>query len=86
MERIRLNGYGFTFDVDGSSASFEHPSLIITGRQDSIAGYQDAWNLLDKYPRATFAALDMAGHNLQIEQSDVFDALVSNWLKRSSVQ
>jgi pimeloyl-ACP methyl ester carboxylesterase len=82
MARIRQNGYGFTFDVDADPLPFEHPALIITGRQDSIAGYQDVWDLMDNYPRATFATLDMAGHNLQIEQPDVFEVLVANWLQR----
>lgn len=82
MGRIHLNGYGFSFDVDGDSSPFEHPVLIITGRQDSSVGYKDAWGLMDNFPRATFATLDTAGHNLQIEQPDVFDALVNNWLIR----
>lgn len=87
MDRIRENGYEFTFDIDDESLLFEHPTLIITGRQDSTVGYKDAWKLVDYYPRATFATLDMAGHNLQIEQSDVFDELVNNWLERvESVQ
>ncbi|MFC5602398.1 alpha/beta fold hydrolase [Sporosarcina koreensis] len=76
---VRQNGYGFTFDI---SSKFEYPTLIITGRQDNVVGYHYAWRLLDDYPRATFAVLDMAGHNLQIEQPDVFNALVHNWLNR----
>jgi pimeloyl-ACP methyl ester carboxylesterase len=77
--RIRQNGYGFTFDI---SCKLEYPTLIITGRQDHVAGYHDAWRLIEDYPRATFAVLDMAGHNLQIEQTNVFNALVDNWLNR----
>lgn len=53
-----------------------------TGRQDNVVGYHDAWRLIEDYPRATFAVLDMAGHNLQIEQPDVFNSLVDNWLNR----
>ncbi|MBE1554165.1 alpha/beta fold hydrolase [Sporosarcina limicola] len=83
MDHIRQNGYGFTFDVDAEFLPFEHPALIITGRQDNTVGFKDAWKLIDNYPRATFAALDMAGHNLQIEQSDVFEALMNNWLNRA---
>jgi pimeloyl-ACP methyl ester carboxylesterase len=82
LERIRRNGYGFTFDIDANSPPFEHPTLIITGRQDHVVGFQDAWRLIDNYPRATFAVLDMAGHNLQIERSNVFEALVNDWLDR----
>ena len=74
LDRVRQNGYGFTFDIDANSPPFQHPTLIITGRQDHVVGYQDAWKLIERYPRATFAVLDMAGHNLQIEQPDVFEA------------
>lgn len=79
LNHIRQNGYGFTFDI---SSKLEYPTLIITGRQDNVVGYHDAWRLIEDYPRATFAVLDMAGHNLQIEQNDVFNALVHNWLDR----
>jgi pimeloyl-ACP methyl ester carboxylesterase len=82
MERIQQNGYSFTFEIDKDFLPFEYPTLIITGRQDSIVGYKDAWQFIDYYPRATIATLDMAGHNLQIEQSNVFEALTGNWLER----
>ncbi len=43
---------------------FESPTLIITGRQDRVTGYQDAWDLIENIPRATFAVLDRASHFL----------------------
>ena len=46
----------------------------------SVVGGSD--NLLEDYPRATFAILDTAGHNLQIEQEEVFNSLFLNWLER----
>ena len=76
---INQNGYGFSFDV---SCKLDKPVLIIAGRQDHIVGYADALPLLEDYPRATFAVLDMAGHNLQLEQPNVFEALAGNWLDR----
>lgn len=83
LNEIRQNGYGFSFDI---STEFTYPTLIITGRQDNVVGYHDAWSLIENYPRATFAVLDMAGHNLQIEQPDVFNNLVHNWLVRIESQ
>ena len=41
---------------------FESPTLIITGRQDRVTGYQDAWDLIENIPRETFAVLDRASH------------------------
>ncbi|MGF3104032.1 alpha/beta fold hydrolase [Rossellomorea sp. DUT-2] len=79
VNRIRENGYGFTFEL---SQKLDYPTLIVTGRQDNIVGYQDAWRLIENYPRATFAVLDMAGHNVQIEQVDVFNTLLQSWLDK----
>ncbi len=81
--RIRADGaYAFAADVDATAVSFERPALILAGRQDCLVGYRDAWKLLDNYPRASFAVLDMAGHALQIEQPELFRALVGEWLHR----
>ena len=62
--------------------SVEKPTLILAGRQDAMVGYRDAWKILENYPRGTFAVLDRAGHNLQIEQETLFNALVNEWLDR----
>ena len=77
----RLDG-AFTYDVDPLAVPYEKPVLILTGRQDNAVGYKDQFALLDDYPRASFVILDKAGHNLQIDQSILFEALVSEWLDR----
>jgi pimeloyl-ACP methyl ester carboxylesterase len=74
--------YAFSFDVDALAEPFPAPTLIVTGRQDSGVGYRDAWGILENYPRGTFVSLDRAGHLLEIEQEDLFQALVSEWLDR----
>jgi pimeloyl-ACP methyl ester carboxylesterase len=72
----------FSFDVDAPPAPFSGPTLILTARQDHLCGYQDAWDLLDNYPRATFAVLDRAGHFVNIEQDLLCRALMHEWLDR----
>lgn len=67
------------------SADWIKPTLFLMGRQDSCVGYKDTWNILDNYPRATFAVLDKAGHNLQIEQAELMNSLVIEWLDRVSL-
>jgi pimeloyl-ACP methyl ester carboxylesterase len=63
-------------------APFTRPSLIICGRQDDSVGYVDQFALLPHYPRASFGVLDVAGHNLQIEQPELFGTLINDWLDR----
>ena len=69
---------------DASPAPFTPPSLFVTGRQDQVVGYRDAWARVEHYPRATYAVLDAAGHNLHLDQPDVTAALVTDWLRRVS--
>ncbi len=81
LEKIQQH-YGYSFDVDSLSRPFSGPVVILTGRQDHVVGYRDAWRILENYPRGTFAVLDRAGHNVHIEQSRIFDALIGEWLDR----
>jgi pimeloyl-ACP methyl ester carboxylesterase len=86
LEQLRSKGYRFSFDVDSPPQPYEKPVLIVTGRQDASVGYGDAWRIVENYSRATFAVLDSAGHNLQIEQARLFNALVSEWLDRVQLE
>ncbi len=61
---------------------YRRPTLLVAGRQDSTVGYARAWELLEHYPRATFAVLDRAGHALPHEQPELLRALVTEWLGR----
>jgi len=72
----------FSFAVDALPVPFPAPTLFLTGRHDNKCGYREAYQLLDNYPRATFAVLDRAGHVLEFEQNALFSALVNEWLER----
>lgn len=72
----------YTFDVDALPALFEKPVLILTGKHDSVTGYKQAGELLQYYPRATYAVLDSAGHGLHTEQPALFNMFVHEWLDR----
>jgi pimeloyl-ACP methyl ester carboxylesterase len=81
LQRLEQN-YAFSFDIDALPKPFPAPALFLTGRHDTSCGYREAYQLLDNYPRATFAVLDRAGHALGEEQPVLFRALVSEWLDR----
>ncbi|PJI09081.1 MULTISPECIES: alpha/beta fold hydrolase [Clostridium] len=86
LRRLQETGYSFSFNVDNLSEKFYGPTLMLLGRQDSVVGYKDAWSILENFPRATFAVIDMAGHNLQIEQEKIFNTLVTDWIKRVHIE
>lgn len=72
----------FTFDVDKLAEPFPAPTLFLTGRYDPWVGYQNAFEILDNYPRGTYTVMDLAGHGLAEEQQTLFRVLVSEWLDR----
>lgn len=71
-----------SFEAHPQTTPFVRPTLIVTARQDHICGYRDAWELLDNYPRATFAVLDQAGHLINSEQDKLCRSLMHEWLDR----
>jgi pimeloyl-ACP methyl ester carboxylesterase len=81
LKRLGKN-FRFSFDIRSLPEPFQAPALFLTGRFDHWVGYQAAYQLLDQYPRATFAVLDRAGHAIAIEQKSLFRALVGEWLDR----
>jgi pimeloyl-ACP methyl ester carboxylesterase/putative sterol carrier protein len=77
-----LRGKSFSFDAHTLLEPFRAPTLFVTGRQDHLAGYKDAWSILESFPRGTFAVLDRAGHLLDMEQPVLQKALTNEWLDR----
>jgi pimeloyl-ACP methyl ester carboxylesterase len=74
-----ITKYGLSGDL---RVRLEAPTLIVTGRQDTMTGYADAWGLLEDYPRATYAVLDFADHDLPVVNQGLYQALVADWLDR----
>ena len=67
---------------DADPEPFTRPGLVLTARQDAVVGFEDAWARRAHYPRTTFAVLDAAGHDVQVEQPSLTAALVADWLAR----
>jgi pimeloyl-ACP methyl ester carboxylesterase len=72
---------GWTVDV--GSTAFPAPTLVVAGRRDSVVGYADAAELLERYPRATLAVIEDAGHALMHERPELLAALLRDWLDRA---
>lgn len=62
--------------------AYAGPTLVMAGRLDSVVGHAAAADLADRYPHATLAVVDDAGHALPHEQPDLLLALVGDWLTR----
>jgi pimeloyl-ACP methyl ester carboxylesterase len=80
--RLDPKRYAFSFDLAATEKSFAKPTLIVAGRQDTTVGYRDAWEILESYPRATFAVLDRADHAWPTESPALLATLVDDWLGR----
>ena len=50
-----------------------------------MSGYLDSIELMHRFPRATLAVLDAAGHGLSFERPELFTELIRDWLQRLAV-
>ncbi len=78
LERIFA---GWTVDLGSGACSA--PTLIAAGRRDSVVGHTDATELLERYPHATLAVIEGAGHALMHERPELLAALIGDWLGRA---
>jgi pimeloyl-ACP methyl ester carboxylesterase len=78
LERI---GERWALTTDPGPA-YPGPTLVVAGRLDSTVGYAAATDLVDRYPHASLAVVDDAGHALPHEQPELLRALLAEWLAR----
>ncbi len=62
--------------------AYAGPTLLVAGRLDSTVGYAATVDLLDRYPHASLAVVDDAGHALPHERPELLRALLTEWLAR----
>ncbi|HYU04626.1 MAG TPA: alpha/beta hydrolase [Jatrophihabitantaceae bacterium] len=79
-----LRSTGYRLSDEDALAVYRGPATLVAGRRDRIAGYLDTFDALDRYPNASYHALDDAGHYLPFEQPETFVDLVRDWLTRST--
>ena len=84
LDPIRNNSQRYSLDLIQKRREivFSKPALIITGRHDDVVGYRDSLRLLEVYPRATFVVLDRGIHLLPVDEGNLVQSLVLDWLKR----
>jgi pimeloyl-ACP methyl ester carboxylesterase len=83
VDEAALEGIFAGWAVDVGSDTFSQPTVIVAGRRDSVVGYTDATDLLERYPHATLAVIDDAGHALMHERPELLAVLVGDWLDRA---
>lgn len=71
--------YTLRTDPDELLDGFEGPLLIVAGTQDAVVGFEDQRALAARFPEATYAGLEHAGHNVHIDQPEMVRALLREW-------
>lgn len=73
--------YTLRADPDELLDGFAGPLLIVTGTQDAVVGVEDQRVLAARFPQATCAVLDPAGHNVHMDQPEAVRALLREWAR-----
>jgi pimeloyl-ACP methyl ester carboxylesterase len=83
VDRAALERIGERWALTPDHApAYPGPAVVVAGRLDSAVGYAAATDLVDRYPHASLAVLDDAGHALPHEQPEILRALLAEWLAR----
>jgi pimeloyl-ACP methyl ester carboxylesterase len=84
ITELRTKNYSSLLFAEFNFSEFHKPALIISGKQDSVVGYEEAWYFSQHFSRCSFVALDSAGHWVSIEQKVILEILVLDLLDRIS--
>src|SRR5436190_11203923 len=83
VDRVALERIGERWALPpDQEPAYSGPTLVLAGRLDSTVGYAAATDLVDRYPHASLAMVDDAGHALPHEQPELLRALLAEWLAR----
>ena len=78
MERL-WQRYALPSSPDEGPVGYHRPVLLVTGRQDAVVGFAGQWRLGQHFPHASYALLDRAGHNIQVDQPQLVRQLLRSW-------
>lgn len=82
-----FNGkFHIDYDRAITETIFDKLSCILTGRQNHVLGYSAAYKMINQFPRAAFAIVDCAGHNLKIDNEALFNSFVKDWIWRIEME
>ncbi|MDF7665073.1 alpha/beta hydrolase [Bifidobacterium sp. ESL0745] len=71
--------YWLDGDPEQRLGTYAGPTLIVTGKEDQVVGYEDQKALLSHYPNAVYKVIDPAGHNIHIDQPEAVKSLLAQW-------
>ena len=71
--------YWLVHDPESVFGTFDGPALVVCGRRDQIVGYEDQKAILPHYPRARYAVIEKAGHNVYVDRPEQVGALLRDW-------
>ena len=72
----------FSFDVESAlkKLRFKGPVLILCAKYDTAVGYEAQFDWLSYFPMGTYTVLDGAGHNVHIDQPELFTHTAAGWI------
>ncbi|GAA1718865.1 alpha/beta hydrolase [Brachybacterium phenoliresistens] len=71
--------YALPAQPDDRLAGIDVPVLVVAGRQDHVVGFEDQQDLAARFPHASSAVLDRAGHNVHLDQPEQVAAMLRAW-------
>ncbi len=72
-----------SFNAEARIEEIRSPTLVLSGNADTIVPVQNSRNLAAKIPGAELRIVEGGSHTFFIEQSELFNGLITEWLSRT---
>jgi pimeloyl-ACP methyl ester carboxylesterase len=83
LSTLRSMGMFDLGDTYHRVGKLEKPALLLWGRRDAVLPFDNSAKVLEAIPHAEFHAIDVAGHNLNYEDSEIVNPLLVDFLERA---
>ncbi|MDC7952654.1 alpha/beta fold hydrolase [Liquorilactobacillus mali] len=79
IERLQSDNfdhYQFQNEMELKNWSTDIPVFLLLGKHDHIVGFKEQAKLVKKFEKCNLLILENAGHNLPVDQSEIFDSCI----------
>ena len=82
MHKVLKGSFSFDINKMIMKNHFDKPTLILVGKYDCAVGYKEQFGWLSVFKKGSYILIDGAGHNIHIDQPEMFNDSVEGWLRQ----
>ncbi|ATG97792.1 alpha/beta fold hydrolase [Mesoplasma lactucae] len=79
LQHDGFKDYELSCERDLRMKKVSTPLLLVSGKEDNVVGWKDQMSLMDNWLNGSMILLSKAGHNLQMDQPEVYQDMIKDF-------